>query len=143
MLTSPLQRARETCALAGYGGEALIEPDLSEWDYGDYEGKTTEQIRAEIPGWSIWVDGVPHGETIEEVAARSEAVVRRATQTGGEVALFGHGHILRILTARWLGLPPAAGRLFALETATISMLGYERDTRVITQWNLSCYLRIQ
>jgi broad specificity phosphatase PhoE len=138
VLTSPLERARETCALAGYGDVAQVEPNLAEWDYGDYEGKTTEQIRAEVPCWSIWVSGVAHGETIEQVATRAEAVIRRATGAGGDVALFGHGHILRILTARWVSLAPQDGRLLALATATISTLGYERETRVIMQWNLSC-----
>ncbi|HLK48679.1 MAG TPA: histidine phosphatase family protein [Bryobacteraceae bacterium] len=138
VLTSPLERARETCALAGYGDAAQLEPNLREWDYGDYEGRTTVQIRAQRPGWSLWVDGFPNGERIEQVAARAEAVIARATQAAGDVALFGHGHILRILTARWLGLPPQDGRLFALGTAALSSLGYERETRVITRWNLSC-----
>lgn len=138
VLTSPLERARETCALAGYGDAAQIEPNLREWDYGDYEGKTTAQIREQLPGWSVWASGVPHGEAIEEVAVRAEAVIGRAIQAGGDVALFGHAHILRILTARWLGLAPVDGRLFVLGTATLSTLGYERETRVITRWNLSC-----
>jgi broad specificity phosphatase PhoE len=138
VLTSPLERARETCALAGYGDAAQIEPNLREWNYGDYEGRTTAQIRAQDPCWSLWAGGVPNGERIEEVAARAEAVIGRATEAGGDVALFGHGHILRILTARWLGLPPRDARLFALGTAAISTLGYERETRVITGWNLDC-----
>jgi probable phosphoglycerate mutase len=138
VLTSPLQRARETCALAGYGDAAQIEPNLREWNYGDYEGCTTAQIHAQNPNWSLWADGVPNGERIEEVAARGEAVIARATKAGGDVALFAHGHLLRILTARWLGLPPQDARLFALGTAAISMLGYERETRVITGWNLAC-----
>ena len=138
VLTSPLERARETCALAGYGNVAEIEPNLREWDYGDYEGRTTVQIRAERPEWSLWEDGVPNGERIEQVAARAEAVIERAAKAAGDVALFGHGHILRILAARWLALPPQDARLFALGTAAISTLGYERETRVITRWNLSC-----
>jgi probable phosphoglycerate mutase len=138
VLTSPLERARETCALAGYGDAAQIEPNLREWDYGDYEGLTTTQIRARNPHWSLWADGVPNGERIEQVAARAEAVIARATGAAGDVALFGHGHILRILTARWLGLPPQDARLFALGTAAAATLGYERETRVITRWNLSC-----
>jgi probable phosphoglycerate mutase len=138
VLTSPLERARETCALAGYGDVAQVEPNLREWNYGEYEGRTTAQIRAQNPNWSLWTDGVPNGERIEEVAARAEAVTARATKVDGDVALFGHGHILRILTARWLGLPPQDARLFALGTAAISTLGYERETRVITRWNLTC-----
>ena len=140
VLVSPLQRARETCRLAGYEN-ALIDPDLSEWDYGDYEGRTTQQIQAGRPGWSLWTDGVLNGETAAQVAARAERVIARAlaaTSDGeGDVALFAHGHILRILTATWLGLPPEGGRLFALGTASISTLGYERETPVITRWNLS------
>lgn len=135
VLTSPLQRARETCRLAGYGDVAQIEANLCEWNYGDYEGRTTADIRKEAPDWNLWTCGAPHGETIEQVAARAQAAIGRATRTGGDVALFAHGHILRILTARWLDLPPADGRLFALDTASLSVLGYERDARVIRQWN--------
>ena len=136
VLVSPLQRARETCRLAGYEN-ARIEPDLSEWNYGDYEGLTTPQIQAERPQWSLWSDGVLNGETVSHVAARADAVIGRTLLVDGDVALFAHGHILRVLAARWLGLPPEGGRLFALDTATISTLGYERATRVITRWNLS------
>lgn len=138
VLTSPLERARETCALAGHGGEAQLEPNLREWDYGDYEGRSTAQIREQHPGWSLWADGVPNGERIEQVAARAEAVIRRAAGESGDVALFGHGHILRILTTCWLGLAPRDARLFALSTAAIGTLGYEHETRVITRWNLVC-----
>ncbi|HKE24035.1 MAG TPA: histidine phosphatase family protein [Bryobacteraceae bacterium] len=137
VLTSPLARARDTCALAGLGAQAEIDPHLREWDYGDYEGHTTQQIRERNPQWSLWRDGVPGGETIEQVAARADAAIARAAAAGGDAALFAHGHLLRILTARWLGLEPAAARLFALGTASISTLGYERETRVITRWNLS------
>ena len=137
VLTSPLERARETCRLAGYGAEAQIDPNLIEWDYGDYEGRTTPEIQKDVPGWSLWVSGVPHGETVEQVGARAEAVIERALQAEGDVALFAHGHVLRILTARWLGLAADAGRLFALGTASMGTLGYERTTRVITRWNLS------
>jgi probable phosphoglycerate mutase len=137
VLTSPLERARETCKLAGYGEIARIEPNLREWNYGDYEGRTTAQIREQNPAWSLWLDGVPNGERIDEVAARAEAVIARAIQADGDVALFGHGHILRILTARWLGLTPRGARLFALGTAALSTLGHERETRVITRWNLA------
>jgi len=137
VLTSPLARARDTCALAGLGAEAEIDPDLREWDYGDYEGRTTQEIRERDPHWKLWSDGVPGGETIAQVAARADAAIARASAASGDAALFAHGHLLRVLTARWLGLEPPAGRLFALGTASISTLGYERDTRVITCWNLS------
>jgi len=138
VLVSPLVRARETCRLAGYEN-AQIDADLSEWDYGDYEGRTTSQIQAERPGWTLWSDGVPNGETAAQVAARADSVIARALAIEGEndVILFAHGHILRVLAARWLGLPPQDGRLFALGTAAVSTLGYERETRVITRWNLS------
>jgi broad specificity phosphatase PhoE len=137
VLVSPLERARETCRLAGYGDIAQVEPNLREWDYGDYEGRTTAEIRKAVPGWSLWKDGVPNGETVQQVAARAEAVIARALAADGDVALFAHGHVLRILAARWIGLPPDAGRLLALDTASVSRLGYERETQVITRWNLS------
>jgi probable phosphoglycerate mutase len=136
VLTSPMSRARETCRLAGYGDAAQLDANLCEWDYGDCEGRTTADIRQETPGWSLWSDGPLHGETIAQVGARADAVLARVGQTEGDVALFAHGHILRILTARWLGLEPDCGRLFALATGSVSVLGYERDTRVITLWNL-------
>ena len=136
VLTSPLERARDTCRLAGYGEAAHIDPNLCEWDYGDYEGRATPDIQKERPGWSLWRDGVPNGETIEQVAARAEAVLARAVAADGDTALFGHGHILRILTACWLQLDPRCGSLFALSTASVSTLGYERETRVISCWNL-------
>src|SRR5437899_3657551 len=138
VLTSPLQRALETCRLAGYGDTAQPEPNLREWDYGDYEGRTTGEIRKNAPDWSLWVDGVPNGESIGQVAARAQAVIDRALHAPGDVALFAQGHILRILTACWLGLPAADGRLFALGTGSLSTLGYERETHVITLWNFSC-----
>jgi len=139
VLTSPMQRARRTCELAGLGAQAEIEPNLREWDYGKYEGLTTSDIHRDRPGWSLFRDGVPGGETIDQVAVRAEAVIRRASgamQAGGDIALFAHGHILRILTARWLALPPTDARLFALGTASISTLGHEHEYRVIVQWNL-------
>jgi broad specificity phosphatase PhoE len=138
VLASPLQRAQETCRLAGYGEQMQIEPNLHEWDYGDYEGLSTAQIRERRPGWSLWADGVPNGETVEHVGERARAVIQRATAAEGDAALFAHGHILRILAACWLGLPPADGQLLALSTASISILGYERDTRVISLWNSAC-----
>jgi len=137
VLCSPLQRARETCRLAGFGDEAHSEPNLREWDYGDFEGRTTAQIQKQIPGWSLWVSGVPNGETMDQVVRRADAVIASALSAEGDVALFAHGHILRILAARWLGLEGGAGRLFALATSALSSLGYERETRVITRWNLS------
>jgi probable phosphoglycerate mutase len=137
VLTSRLQRARDTCRLAGYGDGALVDPNLCEWNYGDYEGRTSPDIQKDRPGWNLWRDGVPNGETVEQVGVRAEAVIARALAAGGDTALFAHGHILRILTARWLQLAPDCGRLFALSTATVSVLGYEHDTRVISCWNLS------
>lgn len=136
VLTSPLQRARRTCELAGLGAQAQIEPNLKEWNYGEYEGLSTEDIRRHRPDWSLFRDGVPGGETIEQVAFRAEAVIHRALLADGDVALFAHGHILRILASRWLGVAPADARLFALSTASISTLGYEHETRVIVRWNL-------
>ena len=136
VLTSPLSRARETCNLAGFGEAAQIEPDLVEWRYGDYEGRTTNQIHVQAPGWSLWHSGVPNGERIAEVASRANCVIGRALQAAGDVALFGHGHILRILAGCWLELPPESARLFALDTAGIGVLGYERDVRVISHWNI-------
>ena len=135
VLTSPMLRARETCRIAGYGAQAQIETNLSEWNYGDYEGKSTPDIRKERPGWELWHDGVPNGETVEQVYARAGQVIHRTEQSDGDVALFAHGHILRILTACWLSLKPVDGRLFALSTATLSILGYEREQRVISRWN--------
>jgi broad specificity phosphatase PhoE len=136
VLTSPLERARETCRLAGYGDAAGIDSNLREWSYGDYEGRTTAEIRENYPTWSLWDDGPLHGESIGEVAARARAVLARAELAQGDVLLFAHGHILRILTACWLGLPPDAARLFALGTGSLSVLGYERETKVIVRWNL-------
>jgi broad specificity phosphatase PhoE len=135
VLTSPAQRARETCRLAGYGDSAIIDANLREWDYGEYEGRTTPQVQIERPGWSVWRDGVIGGESLEQLAIRAQKVIDRAVSSSGDVLVFAHGHILRVLAACWLGLPPEAGRLFALGTASVSILGYERDTRVITQWN--------
>jgi probable phosphoglycerate mutase len=137
VLTSPLSRARDTCEAAGFGTRAEVDQNLREWDYGEYEGRTTQQIRERNPQWLLWRDGAPRGETPEQVAARAGAVIARAEAATGGVALFAHGHLLRVLTARWLGLDAAAGRLFALGTASVSTLGYERETRVISRWNLT------
>jgi broad specificity phosphatase PhoE len=140
VLSSPLARALETCRLAGYGDVAETTPDLMEWDYGDYEGRRTADIQKERPGWSLWQDGVPGGEMIDEVAARTRKVIETAMAADGEVALFAHGHVLRVLTARWLDLAPDAGQLFELGTAAVSVLGYEHDTRVIVKWNQDSHL---
>jgi broad specificity phosphatase PhoE len=137
VLSSPLQRARETCRIAGYADVAQIEENLREWDYGIFEGRTTADIRKDQPDWSIWDSPVPEGEPVEHVAARAQKVIDRALQAGGDVALFAHAHILRILAATWLGLEPRGGRLFALGTGSVSTLGYERETRVISTWNRS------
>jgi broad specificity phosphatase PhoE len=137
VLTSPLQRARETCRIAGYADVAQIEENLREWDYGIFEGRTTADIRKDQPDWSIWDSPVPEGEPVEHVAARAQKVIDRALQVGGDVALFAHAHILRILAATWLGLEPRGGRLFALGTGSVSTLGYERETRVVCTWNRS------
>jgi probable phosphoglycerate mutase len=135
VLTSPMQRARATCALAGLDARAEITDDLAEWNYGEYEGRTTEDIRAEVPGWTIFRDGAPGGETADQVAARADRVLARATAAGGVVALFSHGHFLRVLGARWIGQPAPAGAWLGLDTATLSCLGHEREQRVIRVWN--------
>jgi broad specificity phosphatase PhoE len=137
VLTSPRQRAKETCSIAGYGDVAQTDGNLSEWDYGSYDGRTTAEIRAERPGWSIWDDGVLDGEKIEQVAARAQAVIDRSLAAGGQVALFSHAHFLRILAATWLGIGPRGGKLLALGTGSISRLGFERENRVILSWNRS------
>ena len=136
VLSSPMQRACTTCRLAGYGDQMEVDTDLLEWDYGDYEGLTTAQIRTTAPNWTIWTGTPPRGETATKVGARADAVIARSAQATGPVALFGHGHMLRVLAARWLGLEANDGRLFALSTGTVSVLGFERDTKVIQQWNL-------
>lgn len=135
VLVSPLRRARETCALVGLGDRAEVCADLVEWDYGDYEGRTTEEIRAERPGWSLFVDGVPHGERAAAVGRRADAVVARARAVEGDTLCVAHGHLLRVLAARWLGLPPAAGRLFALASGALGELGWEREVPVVSRWN--------
>lgn len=135
VLSSPLARARETGERAGFAASLEVCPDLMEWDYGRYEGRSTDEIRAELPHWSVWTDPISGGETIEAVGARADAVISRLLADGGDAVLFAHGHLLRILTARWLGLEATAGALFALDTAAISTLGFERSTRVMTRWN--------
>jgi broad specificity phosphatase PhoE len=143
IVTSPASRAAQTADLAGLRG-AQVDPDLQEWDYGGYEGMTTAEIRGQRPGWFLWRDGVipadaAHpGETVAQVASRADAVLARVIPLlpRGDVALVGHGHQLRVLTARWLGLGPAAGRFFRLDTGTLSLLGLEHEEPVICSWNL-------
>lgn len=142
VLTSPMKRARETCAIAGFGDVAVIEPGLREWDYGVYEGKTTREVRERVPGWSVWTYAIVGGEALEHVAARADAVIEKALAAAGapgkqepRVLLFAHAHILRILAARWMGMTPVHGRHFALGTGSVSVLGYEREVRVISSWN--------
>jgi broad specificity phosphatase PhoE len=138
VLVSPMQRARETCAIAGFGDVAVVDVGLKEWDYGVYEGKTTKEIRDAVPGWSVWKDEILGGETVEHVGERADGVIARALASapaGGRVALFAHAHILRILAARWVGLPADGGRLLALGTGSVSVVGWERETRVIQSWN--------
>ena len=137
VLSSPMTRSIDTCRLAGYGARLEIDDDLKEWDYGEYEGRTTEEIRQERPGWTVWA-GSPGGEPPDHAAARARRVIERAAAAGGDAALFSHGHFLRILGATWLGLPPEGGRVLSLGTASLSILGYERETRVIRGWNWSC-----
>ncbi|MEP7351620.1 MAG: histidine phosphatase family protein [Acidobacteriota bacterium] len=135
--TSPMHRAKDTCELAGMSSGADIDTELMEWNYGDYEGLTTAKVRETIPDWSVWTSPILHGESVEQVGARADRVIARAAVLGAEtVLLFAHGHILRILAARWIGLPATGGSLLGLDPATISMLGYERQTRVIRRWNL-------
>jgi broad specificity phosphatase PhoE len=137
VFTSPLQRAARTCALAGFGDVAQIDPDLVEWNYGRYEGLTTTEIRATRPGWSLFRDGCPDGETLAEVGARADRVVRRARAVAGNVLLFSSGHFLRILAARWLGLDAQAGSHFVLGTTALCALGYDHDRSepAIRLWN--------
>jgi probable phosphoglycerate mutase len=133
VLSSPMRRALDTARLAGFS--PIVTENLCEWDYGDYEGRTTPDIQKESPGWSIWTVGPKNGETAEQVGARADAVIAAALAASGDTLIFGHGHMLRVLAARWLGMEPQGGRYFALSTGTISVLGYERDTRVIRVWN--------
>jgi len=138
VFVSPMQRARETCAIAGFGDVAVVNEGLKEWDYGVYEGKTTKEIQAQIPGWSVWKNVIVGGETVEHVGARADGVIAQAltaAPAGGKVALFAHAHILRILAARWIGLDATGGALLALGTGSVSVLGWERETRVIESWN--------
>jgi broad specificity phosphatase PhoE len=135
VLTSPLRRARETCELAGLGPRAALEPDLKEWNYGEYEGLTSKQIDDKQPGWMLFRDGCPGGETPAQIGARVDRVVARVRGAPGDVALFAHGHVFRVLVARWIGLPPGAGQHFLLDTATLNVLGYYRDSPAVKIWN--------
>ena len=135
VLTSPLQRARETCELAGLGKHANVEPDLMEWNYGEYEGLTTEQIRLTRLGWSVFRDGCPGGESPQQVGARADRVLTKVRTSEADVALFAHGHILRVLAARWINLSASHGEHFLLDTATLNVLGYYRESPAFKIWN--------
>ncbi len=137
VLTSPMSRARDTCVLAGLGDRVEVTADLCEWDYGDYEGLTTAEIRETRPGWNVFADGCPGGESPEQVGERADRVVARVRDIDGDAIVFSHGHLLRVLAARWVGLPPQAGAHLALATASVSVLGWERETPVITSWDLT------
>jgi len=140
VMVSPRQRAQETCRIAGFGDVAVVDDGLQEWNYGESEGKTTAEMRKKYgAGWSVWNSEIVGGESVEQVGERADGVIARAMKAseGGKVALFAHAHILRILAARWIGLPAVDGRLFALGTGSVSVLGYERETRVISRWNRS------
>jgi broad specificity phosphatase PhoE len=137
VFASPLQRARRTCELAGFGAVAEIDPDLVEWNYGDYEGLTSAQVHANNPGWELFRDGCPGGETVAQIGARADRVVAQLRAIQGNVLLFSSGHFLRVLAARWLGLDASAGQYFLLSTAALSQVGYEHDLAepVIRLWN--------
>lgn len=135
--SSPSQRAYNTSVLAGFGAESLKMDDLQEWDYGAYEGRTTREILAERPGWTVFRDGCPQGEMAADVGARADRIIRQLREAGGSILIFSSAHFLRVLAARWLGLAPQSGALFVLDTASISVLGYEHDLSepVIRKWN--------
>jgi broad specificity phosphatase PhoE len=135
VLTSPMRRARETCELAGLHGHAEVDEDLMEFRYGDYEGLTTPEIREQSPGWDLWRDGCPGGETAAQVGERADRLIARAGAADGDVAMFAHGHLLRVVGARWIGLGPECGALLGLDTAALCELGFERERRVLWLWN--------
>lgn len=142
VLSSPRRRALDTARLAGFAERVTVDPDLSEWDYGRYEGLTTEEIRRRVPGWTIWHGEAPGGETGDQVSARADRVIARVAGAGVERAIvFSHGHMLRVLAARWLGLPAADGGWFALDVASISVLGWEHGARVVVRWNVEAAVR--
>jgi probable phosphoglycerate mutase len=142
VLTSPLARATETARIAGFGDVAIEDDDLMEWDYGALEGRTTAEIRADLPDWTIWHGPWPDAETVEQVGRRADRVIARIRAAGdrGDTLVFAHGHLLRLLAARWIGLPPSSGGLFELGTATLSVVGWERETPSIELWNEACHL---
>jgi broad specificity phosphatase PhoE len=140
VFTSPMSRASETCRLAGFVDDAQVRDELLEWDYGEYEGVTTAEIREQRPDWLLWRDGCPGGETAAEVGARVDRLIAEVRSVDGDAALFAHGHVLRVLAARWAGLPPERGGALYLSTATLSLLGYEREVPVIRLWNDSSHL---
>lgn len=135
VLTSPLQRAKETCKLSGLGDQAEVDSNLTEWNYGDYEGITSEQIHEKNPGWLIFTDGAPGGETPEQVGERADHVIKRVRAVKEDIALFAHGHILRVLVARWIDLPATAGRNFLLDTGTLNILSFYRGFPAVKTWN--------
>ncbi len=158
VMRSPMGRARETCAIAGYGDRAVVDEGLCEWNYGVYEGRSTAEIQQEIPGWSVWGNEIAGGETLAQVGARADGVIARALNMATQnptsfpdagqpnrqaadgvprVLLFGHAHVLRILAARWVGLAPLCGSLLVLGTGSVSVLGWERETRAVQMWNRS------
>jgi broad specificity phosphatase PhoE len=138
VLTSPLARASDTARIAGFGDRLVVDDDLREWDYGEFEGRRTDEIRVEFPGWSIWQGPWRGGETIDQVAERADRVITRVRAIDGDVLAFSHGHLLRVLAARWLGREPEAGDMLALSTGSISVLGWEREEPVVERWNETC-----
>lgn len=140
VLTSPLSRAFETCRLAGYGDAAVTEDRLLEWDYGSVEGHSTAEMREQVPGWTVWRDGCPGGETVEDVGVRVDGVIERVRAVPGNSLVFAHGHVLRILGARWVGRPAGFGERLLMSTAAISVLGWERETPAIERWNDTSHL---
>ena len=140
VFTSPRSRALETCRIAGLDRDAIVTDDLQEWDYGVYEGRRSDDIRADEPGWSVWTAEIRGGESVEDVGRRVDRVIEAALAHEGDVVLFGHGHCLRILAARWVGLPADGGALLELSTATLSRLGWERERRVVELWNDGSHL---
>lgn len=137
VLTSPMARAADTAALAGFGDRATVDRRLCEWDYGAYEGRTTADIRSEVVGWTLWSDGAPGGESPAAVGARADSVIATVRGAGGDVLAFGHGHLLRVVGARWIGLEAARGRSLGLTTGSVSVLGWEREEPVIERWDLA------
>lgn len=141
VMSSPLSRAWETMERCGYRDVAVASDDLAEWDYGVFEGRRTVDIRREIPMWSVWTHEIDGGESVEEVGERADRAIKRLLEADGPSVVFAHGHLLRILAARWMGLPATAGRTLALDTATVSTLGWERENRVVRHWNEACHLQ--